>query len=748
MSYRIGEVFMRSITVRTTQLAVCLGIVAVCMVQAVSAAPSSAAAPAPRWAIHSTAAPSNFSASDSALCESTSSGEPCDAYQVTAVDAGSLAMNGDAVTVTDTLPAGVTVREVKFLWSGLPKEDGGGYFDLASAGFCPSTTQVVRCELSTGELGLSPIAPDDVLRLFIYVTVNPDASGALQGTATVSGGGASEASTIEQNQISPTPAAFGVQELVSSITGLDGAPETQAGGHPYEFHSRIDLTSMFRAIPEGGEPTAISTQDVKDAFVDLPLGLLGSAQATPKCTLAQLSSGSAGENATSTCPSDTEIGSIRTEPGFTTTSVGGAQGTPLFNMVPEHGVAAEFGFTDLLKGTHVLYSSVVPSPAGYVLRTSSPNIAQIALRSIELTLYGDPQEKELAREPGRTVDTPVAFFTNPTHCTGEPLVTSIHIDSWQNPGRLHSDGSPDFSDPHWASATSVSPPVTGCNLLRFDPSLSVQPETATVDAPTGVEVDLKVPQHEEPGTLATPPLRNAAVTLPAGLTLNPAAATGLGACTEAQIALGSAAPPTCPESSKIGSVEVSTPALAGTLVGSVYLATQDENPFHALLAGYIAIDDPTTGVVVKIPGNLTPDPATGQITGVFDDSPQLPFSELKLHFFGGPRGELATPAGCGTFTTTSDLMPWSAPDSGPDATPSDSFPISTGCVNAFAPGFTAGMENPQAGGYSPFTLSLSRSDGEQNLAGDLGHVAAGVVAGKIVWCPVVSGCSGERGCLS
>jgi hypothetical protein len=416
--------------------------------------------------------------------------------------------------------------------------------------------------------------------------------------------------------------------------------------------------------------------------------------------------------------------------------------------VPERGVAAEFGYYDLLKGSHVLYTSVVPSPAGYVLRTVSHEVPQVMLNHIEAVLYGDPaaKQEELALREGKTPNgiAPVAFFTNPAACAGEPLVSSAHMDSWQEPGRFNTDGAPDFSDPNWAGGTSEAPPVTGCNLLRFEPSLSVQPETTAADSPTGLGFELKVPQSEEPGGLGTPPLRDAAVKLPAGLTVNPSAATGLGACSEAQIGLGSPDAPTCPESSKVGTVEVNTPALAGTLVGSIYLAAQNENPFHTLLAGYIVIDDPTTGVVVKIPGNLTPDPVTGQITGVFKENPQFPVGDLKLHFFGGPRGNLATPNACGVFTTTSDLMPWSAPDSGPDATPSDSFPINTGCGNAFNPSFTAGSVQPQAGAYSPFTLSLSRNDGEQNFAGVTVTLPPGLL-GKIAGIPLCPDANANAG---
>jgi hypothetical protein len=687
----------------------------------------SAAQPSPGWAAEMVATPSGFSAGDNTEClnglNNNNSPRLCDAYHIKVRNAGSVASDGSTVTLTVVPAAGLTVQRVGFSWSGLPQEDGGPSADLAQFGLC--TSSPVQCQLPTGELGLPPVAPDDQLEMVVYVTVQ-GAPGALTGSATVTGGGAPEVSASLRNAISDTPPAFGFEYFNALNAGLDGLPETQAGAHPYEFTTRVELNSRFRPLPEntGGEATSI--QDVKDVVVDLPLGFLGSALAAPECTLAQLSS-------EQRCPPDTAVGHLYTAPGADT-----SVDSPLYNVVPEHGVAAEFGYYDQLKSSHVLYSSVVPSPAGYLLRSIAPDVPQVQLTSIEAVLYGNPAEK------AGTGNAPVALFTNPAACTGEPLRTSIHMDSWQSPGRMNPDGTPDLSDPAWTAGASESPPVTGCNLLRFEPSLSARPETTTTDAPTGLEVELKVPQNETPGSLATPPLRDASATLPAGLTVNPSAATGLGACTEAQIALGSPDAPTCPESSKVGSVEVSTPALPGVLTGSIYLAAQNENPFHTLLAGYIVIDDPTTGVMVKIPGSLTPDPSTGQITGVFKENPQFPVSDLKLHFFGGARGELATPNACGTFTTTSDLMPWSAPDSGPDATPSDSFPINAGCANAFNPGFTAGSVNPQAAGYSPFTLFLTRSDGEQNLAGLTVTLPPGLL-GKIAGIPLCPDANANAG---
>ncbi len=706
-----------------------------------------AVAPAPEWSIHSLAAPSSFTAGENA-CEHLAAVEfGCAGYLVTVRDAGSGASDGSPVVLRDVLPAGVVVQQVQFFWSGLPAEAGGQFTDLAGFGLCGTTPPVVSCQLPTAEFGLPPVAPDDTLTMRVYVTVEPGVTGPLANTASVSGGGAPEVLTDTVNPVGvATP--FGAS-LAVGLPGLDGVVDTQAGGHPDELLTRIDLNTVFRPSPEADQREAIGVRDVRDVVFDLPVGFVGSALATPRCTFAQLSSHV--EGGVGGCPADTVVGHILSEPNTSGTSVDG----PLYNMVPEHGVAAELAYVDTANGTHALYVSVAPTPAGYVLRTTSPELPQVHLRDIEVVLYGNPavKQEELSRREGKTASgiAPVAFFTNPSACTGEPLVSVVHLDSWFSPGGHNADGAPDLSDPNWAGGASESPPVTGCNLLRFTPSLSVQPETGVADSPTGVEAELKVPQREEPETLATPPLRDATVTLPAGLTVNPAAAGGLGACGEAQIGWGgasltdfTAAPPTCPESSKIGSVEAETPALPGVLQGSIYLAAQNENPFHSLLAGYIVIDDPTTGVVVKVPGDLTPDPGTGRITAVFKDSPQFPISDLKLRFFGGPRAPLATPEACGTYTTASDLMPWSAPDSGPDAMSSSSFPVSTGCVTGFAPGFTAGSVNPQAAGYSPFTLSLSRTDSEQNLAGVSVSLPPGLL-GKIAGIPLCPEANASNG---
>jgi hypothetical protein len=686
---------------------------------------ASAFAAAPRaagWTIDSTATPTHFSSAtnENCLAHLETPVANCDAYVATVTNAGSKASNGSTITLADTVPAGVTIQKVSLFWTGT-EVDLGPFF-------CSTEESTVKCGFESG------LELNETLKLIIYVTVDePEQTGLRVNKATVSGGGAPTQSTSNEHQISDATPAFGPDAFNFYIDGLDGARDSEAGDHPYEVTTTIDMNSVLsRAKAE--VPVVTSVHDVRDVIVDLPLGFVGSTLAAPECTLAQLSS-------TQRCPQNTIVGHIRTEPTNTNQTVN----SPIWNLAPEEGVPAEFGFVDLDKNTHVFFAHVVPSPAGYVLEVRSTDIPQVALSHIVATFFGNPAERD------GTGNAQVPFFTNPTGCASGPLKATVHVDSWQQPGRFNADGTPDLSDPNWASAESVSPPVTGCNELRFSPELHAQPTTHVADSPSGLEFEMSIPQTEIFGVRSTPALKTATVTLPVGMTVDPSAGDGLQACSEAQVGwLGGTprnfnlAEPECPEASKIGSLELTTPLIPGVLNGEMYLAAQDENPFGSALAAYIVVNDPRTGVLLKIAGMLKTDSSNGQITGAFPESPQLPFNNLKLHFFGGPRAELATPENCGAFTTSSVLQAWSTPDSGPAATPFDSFSIDSGCVSGFSPSFTAGVTNLQAGAYSPFVTSFARADTDQEFAGLTLSLPPGVLA-KITGVPQCSDASANTG---
>ncbi|HEY5343376.1 MAG TPA: hypothetical protein VIJ66_06920 [Solirubrobacteraceae bacterium] len=243
-------------------------------------------------------------------------------------------------------------------------------------------------------------------------------------------------------------------------------------------------------------------------------------------------------------------------------------------------------------------------------------------------------------------------------------------------------------------------------------SVRPEPESVATNSPSGLNVDVGVPQEESQEGLAEANLKDATVTLPAGMAVSPSAANGLGACGPAEIGLHNAEEPSCPDASKVGSVEVVTPLLEAPLKGSVFLARQGS--FEGSLVGLYLVAE-GSGVLIKLGGKVTLNAETGQVTATFANNPQLPFSELKLRFFGGPRAALVTPPGCGSYTATSQLTPYSSPTA---AEPSSSFTIGEGCsAQGFAPSFSAGTVNNQAGGYTPFSVTFARSDSEQDLNG-------------------------------
>jgi hypothetical protein len=358
----------------------------------------------------------------------------------------------------------------------------------------------------------------------------------------------------------------------------------------------------------------------------------------------------------------------------------------------------------------------------------------------------------------------VPFLSLPTGCSSGPEEATMRADSWEEPGSVREGRYTGY-----AEKTVTMPAVTGCNLLAFDPGIEVQPDTQLADAPVGLGVNLQVPQSETPGQPATPHLRNAAVTLPEGLSISPGIVDGIQACNESgpeginfagseseevglngelQLAAGH-----CPDASIVGTAEAITPLLPEPVKGHVYLARPlcgaagqpactnqdalDGNLYQLYLelGGVGALAD--TGINIKAHGYVEANPATGQITTKFLENPQAPFSELKIHLNGGPRAPLDNPAVCGPATTTTDLTPWSAPGITPeglavagtaDATPSSFFEVD-GCAGrpGLSPGFSAGTVTPQAGAFSAFTLNFSRQDREQFVKGIQVHTPPGLL---------------------
>ncbi|HEV3001527.1 MAG TPA: hypothetical protein VGW75_12370 [Solirubrobacteraceae bacterium] len=492
----------------------------------------------------------------------------------------------------------------------------------------------------------------------------------------------------------PARADFGVQPGGFSVEVLqdDGStPETQAGAHPGSLHVHVAFNE--KTDPAWGQ---VPDGDVKDMIVDLPRGIVGNPESMPKCEWGDFNPSS--NDAPPECPSSTQVGIA-----YVNLAALGPTPAAIFNLVPRPGRPAEFGM--FVFGARVLMEGNVRSGGDYGLRTTLRSISQvIPMLGADIHLWGvpaDPSHDPERAKPGDFFPSGAPagveerpFLTNPTECGGEQTATLTYR-SWQAPD-------------DWLTAESTLPPITGCDQLEFAPSIAVRPSDRRVDSPTGLDIELTLPQNDDPDGLATAMLRSAVTRLPEGVTISPSAAHGLATCSQAAAGIGTTGPVACPSASKVGDVTIDSPALPEPLTGPIYLGEPAPGvPYRLFLVAQGA------GVDIRLAGALTADPATGRLTTRFDDAPQQPFSRLLLHLKGGPQALVATPPGCGTATTTTELGSWG----GQSAAPADSFMVE-GCDGApFAPELSAGVTDATAGLSSPFVLRVSRRDGQPGIAG-------------------------------
>jgi hypothetical protein len=665
---------------------------------------ASAATPGPGLALKAVAGPTVFSS------EYNGSSAP-DTYLLTVTNSGSRPTEG-VFTISDDLPRGMRPVVV------------GGHLDK------PSHEVMLSCEIATVTCTYgAPLQPGERVMMYVEVEVAPGTVGPLTDSAFVSGGGAPSTSVNTETAIGTaeesTTVPFGLAAFANEVTGVDGLPDTQAGDHPYETTVSFSLTSVGSAfsgyfLPTGGLHGLAG--HVKDTVVDLPPGFAGDPEVVEKCPQHDVAS--------QTCPPSTQIGFARLEI-FGRGVTGGTGEYPIYNVVPDKGYPAEFvlAFGAI---SVPLYVSVTPD-SNYGVRVTTPDITGfISISDVSVTFFGtpatDPSVYNGYRESVKGT-APISFLDNPVDCSAAPQEARLTADSWEEPGSYLPDGQPNFSDPRWKSrSTTVFPSLAGCELLQFNPSLTVTPDVTRADEPAGTTVNLAVPQAPQQfPALVAPAIKATTVTLPSGLSISPSAGDGLQGCSDAQIDLLSKSLGTCPLGSQIGTVKVTTPLISEPLEGEVFLGTPHCDPCTNADASdgnmyRVFLQFEGAGVVIKQEGKIYTNSSTGQLTTTFKNVPELPVSDVQLHFNSGLRAALATPQTCGTFTSTADLTPWSSPIT-PDATPVSQFNIDwngngEACpsVLPFSPAFEAGTSNPNAGQLSPLTVTFNREDREQDFS--------------------------------
>jgi hypothetical protein len=647
---------------------------------------------------------------------------------------GSSASSGE-IKLTLHLPAGITLAKV------MPP---GDEFTVGPELIWSCTgAATVECHTTKGTVPRHTLA-------HMFVEVNVEA-GLPEGipraaTATLEGGGAAKATEdSEPTEISSAPAGFGIVEssFVPDFFKANGIEtEREAGGHPNNLVVPVDFNSV-PAPTEAAPNLKREADSIRDLTVDLPPGFLGNPTAVGECTQAQYTVGK--------CPPSSQVG--RFDGSVYDLGAGLAWNftTGVFNMVHPRGAVTDLGFQVAGAPVHVK-ASLDPADR-YAITTFLANINEsVPPFGGKVTIWGVPAESSHDSERcqvfsiniggGHTEEECEAehaekpFLSLPDQCEAENTFRLKEYDSWQHSGLPNSNPEVTYTMPGQ---------MTGCEEPVFEPEVSLEPTGRQANTPTGLNVTIHVPQSEEPDEPATPPIKSTVVTLPEGMTVNPGFADGLAGCSLQQIGIEqregrfvpNANPVDCPDNSRIGEVTVKTPLLPEPVEGSMYLARQEENPFHSLLAVYLALHDTEErGVLVKVPLELSLNPTSGQITTTATDLPQFPFEDLTLKFRSDERAPLINPPTCGSHEIAATMSSYAEPDETLNL--SNTYQVTEGpgggpCQNTasqrpFAPQLSAGTLNPTAGAFSPLNVRVFRTDADQELSSAEGTAPPGLLA--------------------
>jgi hypothetical protein len=523
-----------------------------------------------------------------------------------------------------------------------------------------------------------------------------------------------------------------------------------ASGHPPVGFTQFIVNTGPGSLPGSKAPVG----NLRTVRVDLPTGLTVNPQSTSQqCDLAP------GESPEK-CAVKAPLSKVGTsEVTATNPATGFSQTLPkadVYNLVPREGEPARFGFS--LLGNDVYLEADVAWESDYH-EYFTIHVAKLSLPTIPLL-------GEFARiAKNRLVFDGMAgedgtFITTPPTCLGQAAPGSPFEHVYSTWLRADSYEEPDPSFPNGSAfvESKIAPKTSSkdCVSAPFDPSIAVDPNTEQTDSPAGATVTVNLPEVKNPlkseVSQSSSHVRSASTTLPVGMGLNPSAANGLVACSDAQFNKGNREAVACPAASRIGTVEVDTPPLPdGSLSGPVYVGKQlSSNPASGdLYRIFVVAESSRYDISARLLGKVKANPQTGQLTTVFEDGPlgripipglpQVPFKTFRLKLNGGAQAALTSPPTCGPNKTGSQFVPWSSaqgtgpagsaegPSLAPPATPSSAFGLSklpgggecpkTLAARPFAPSFAADTAKPGAGDFSPLHMDIARSDGNQELKG-------------------------------
>jgi hypothetical protein len=510
-------------------------------------------------------------------------------------------------------------------------------------------------------------------------------------------------------------------QRVADVNRLFGAPfEAQAGKY-------ADL-SVLSVLSVKDTEAVLSGSEIPEQMVtELPPGPIVKLGDVAACSTLEFAN-TVSEKPDG-CPAESQVGVVSALFGGALTD----RTYPLYKLTAAHGHLATLGFPHELisQPIGVLVNVDLRADGDYGLTLSTAHIGLAKFVPAPfITIWGVPAApihdserwNPAAREWGDSLQGPPApLVANSTDCDVGVQEARIRLSYWTAPGRWLPE------DPEDPVYRSFVPAPEGCDRLGFAPRAKLSPTSHKADSAAGIDLRLDLPPAA--GELEAPPLKSVTLTLPEGMSVNPATADGLLGCTPGQIGLQSgqspvsesirfnADEPRCPSASKVGEGAIDTPIAAGPVEGDVYLATPFSNPFDSLLALYLVFKGP--GFVAKLAAKVEADPRSGRLTASLESLPDLPIEAATLSLAGGVRAPLETPPGCGEAPIELRLTPSSAPQSDSPATIVSPYAYSSGLEGGECPRgdgsgspppeLRAGSRDAAAGGSSPFVLHLEGS---------------------------------------
>ena len=318
---------------------------------------------------------------------------------VAADDLGDAGITGAThqITIKDVLPVGLAVSEPAAVNPHRARAGNRGSAEERAHWSCSvAQEREVACSTSLA------IPPYELLEMEIPVQVQEPAGtlttltnqASVQGGESETGATVTGASLTRPIQISSAPVQFGVEEDGYSITpeNEQGGLDTQAGSHPFQLTSTVDFNQILEEVQEPGEKPVLEPAAValpKDLSFRLPPGLLGNITASERCSELDFSALKSEGNS---CPSASAVGVATVTVLEPSRAKYITKAVPLFNLEPERGEPARFGFEAVR--VPVLLDASVRSGEDYGVTVTVNDATEAAqVLGAQITFWGAPDSQ-------------------------------------------------------------------------------------------------------------------------------------------------------------------------------------------------------------------------------------------------------------------------------------------------------------------------------------------------------------------